>query len=63
VVREESGKHFDPEVVDAFLSIFDVITAIREKFTEEKKRDMECAIETKLHLYEMERNEEMKKRL
>jgi response regulator RpfG family c-di-GMP phosphodiesterase len=63
VVREESGKHFDPEVVDAFLSIFDVITAIRAKFTEEKQRDMECAIETKLHRYEMERNEEMKKRL
>jgi response regulator RpfG family c-di-GMP phosphodiesterase len=63
VVREESGKHFDPEVVDAFLSIFDLITAIRKKFTEEKQRDMECAIEMKLHRYEMERNEEMKKRL
>jgi HD-GYP domain-containing protein (c-di-GMP phosphodiesterase class II) len=63
VVREESGKHFDPEVVDAFLSIFDVITAIREKFTEGKSQDAECAIETKLHRYEMERNEEIKKRL
>jgi HD-GYP domain-containing protein (c-di-GMP phosphodiesterase class II) len=35
LLREEKGEHFDPEVVDAFLDIFDVITAIREKFREE----------------------------
>lgn len=32
VVRAERGRHFDPAVVDAFLSIFDVIQAIREKY-------------------------------
>jgi HD-GYP domain-containing protein (c-di-GMP phosphodiesterase class II) len=34
-VKEQSGKHFDPEVVDAFLAIYDVIVAIREKYQEE----------------------------
>ncbi len=32
--REQSGTHFDPEVVDAFLSITDVINAIRKKYPE-----------------------------
>lgn len=30
----QKGKQFDPELVDAFLSIYDVIKAIREKFRE-----------------------------
>ena len=31
-MREESGKHFDPEIVDIFLEIYDVIKAIRQKW-------------------------------
>ena len=33
-IKDQSGKHFDPEVVEAFLAIYDVITAIREKYQE-----------------------------
>lgn len=35
IIKEESGQHFDPEIVDAFISIFDVIKAIRNKYQEE----------------------------
>ena len=31
-IREESGKHFDPELVDIFFEIYDVIWAIRQKW-------------------------------
>lgn len=34
VVKEESGNHFDPDVVAAFLEIFDVIKLIRAKYTD-----------------------------
>jgi HD-GYP domain-containing protein (c-di-GMP phosphodiesterase class II) len=34
-IKDQSGKFFDPEVVDAFLAIYDVITAIRDKYQEE----------------------------
>jgi HD-GYP domain-containing protein (c-di-GMP phosphodiesterase class II) len=34
-IKDQSGKLFDPEVVDAFLAIYDVISAIREKYREE----------------------------
>jgi HD-GYP domain-containing protein (c-di-GMP phosphodiesterase class II) len=34
-IKDQSGKHFDPEVVDAFLAIYEVIGAIREKYQEE----------------------------
>ncbi|PTN36857.1 HD domain-containing phosphohydrolase [Desulfonatronum sp. SC1] len=34
VIRKESGQQFDPEVVSAFLSILDVIEAIRAKYQE-----------------------------
>ncbi len=34
-IKDQSGKHFDPEVVDAFLAIYDVIAAIRDKYQEE----------------------------
>lgn len=34
VIRKESGHHFDPEVVNAFLAILDVIEAIRAKYQE-----------------------------
>ncbi len=31
-LREQRGRHFDPEVTDAFFAIYEVIRAIREKF-------------------------------
>jgi response regulator RpfG family c-di-GMP phosphodiesterase len=33
-IKDQSGKHFDPAVVDAFLAIYDVIAAIRDKYQE-----------------------------
>jgi HD-GYP domain-containing protein (c-di-GMP phosphodiesterase class II) len=33
-IREQKGKHFDPELVDVFFSIFDVIRAIQSKYEE-----------------------------
>jgi len=36
-MRENSGRHFDPEVIDAFFSIYDVIRAIRERYMEEEE--------------------------
>jgi HD-GYP domain-containing protein (c-di-GMP phosphodiesterase class II) len=35
-LKSQAGKHFDPEVVEAFFAIYDVITAIRAKYQEEK---------------------------
>jgi response regulator RpfG family c-di-GMP phosphodiesterase len=35
MIQEESGRQFDPDVVAAFLSIFEVIKAIRAKYREE----------------------------
>lgn len=32
IIRESSGSHFDPEIVDAFFQITDVLQAIRLKF-------------------------------
>jgi HD-GYP domain-containing protein (c-di-GMP phosphodiesterase class II) len=37
-IREESGKGFDPEVVEAFFAIHEVILAIREKYQDEGPR-------------------------
>lgn len=34
-IRDQSGKQFDPEVVECFLSIYEVIQAIREKFPDQ----------------------------
>jgi HD-GYP domain-containing protein (c-di-GMP phosphodiesterase class II) len=34
IIEEESGKHFDPDIVEAFFGIYDVIKAIRERFRE-----------------------------
>jgi HD-GYP domain-containing protein (c-di-GMP phosphodiesterase class II) len=31
-INSQSGRHFDPEVVDNFLAIYDIIQAIREKY-------------------------------
>jgi len=33
-IKESSGKHFDPEVVESFFSIYDIIRAIRNKYIE-----------------------------
>ncbi len=33
-IEAEKDKHFDPDIVDAFVDIYDVIKAIREKFSE-----------------------------
>ncbi|MBN2753380.1 MAG: HD domain-containing protein [Candidatus Goldbacteria bacterium] len=38
-IKDNSGKHFDPEVVDAFLNVYDVIAAIRDKYTENKEQE------------------------
>ncbi len=32
IIEKDSGTHFDPEIVQVFFDIFDVIKAIREKF-------------------------------
>jgi HD-GYP domain-containing protein (c-di-GMP phosphodiesterase class II) len=37
-IHLESGKHFDPELVDLFISIHDVIMAIRNRFSTPKDR-------------------------
>jgi HD-GYP domain-containing protein (c-di-GMP phosphodiesterase class II) len=42
-IKDQSGKLFDPEVVDAFLAIYDVITAIREKYQEEGSSSLPAA--------------------
>ncbi|MGD2088381.1 MAG: HD domain-containing protein [Candidatus Aminicenantes bacterium] len=34
-IEAEKNKHFDPDIVDAFIDIYDVIKAIREKFSED----------------------------
>ncbi len=34
-LKTQAGKHFDPAVVKAFFAIYDVITAIREKYPDE----------------------------
>ncbi|MCK5056645.1 MAG: HD domain-containing protein [Candidatus Aminicenantes bacterium] len=36
-IRGEKHKHFDPEVVDAFIDIYDVIKAIREKYPDKRQ--------------------------
>jgi HD-GYP domain-containing protein (c-di-GMP phosphodiesterase class II) len=33
-IRKQKGKHFDPEIVDIFFSIYDVIRAIKNKYSE-----------------------------
>lgn len=39
IIREESGRHFDPDVVEAFFQVFDVIKAIRTKFSEKPPKN------------------------
>ncbi len=33
-IREQKGRQFDPELVDVFFSIYDVIQAIQVKYAE-----------------------------
>ena len=35
-IKEASGKHFDPELVGIFISIYDIIKAIREKYPDKE---------------------------
>ncbi len=44
IIKDESGKHFDPEVVAAFLAIYDVIDAIRQKYQDESGDAHSCRI-------------------
>lgn len=37
ILESDAGTHFDPEVVEIFIEIFDVIKAIRDKWTEKNK--------------------------
>ncbi len=37
IIKEERGKHFDPEVVDSFFAIKDKILKIRKQYQSEKK--------------------------
>lgn len=34
LLKEEAGKHFDPSLVEAFLEIYDIVRAIRDKYSE-----------------------------
>lgn len=40
IIRESSGTHFDPDVVDAFLLVKDEILAIREKYKDEQESQL-----------------------
>jgi HD-GYP domain-containing protein (c-di-GMP phosphodiesterase class II) len=44
LIREQSGRQFDPEVVAAFFAIHDVITAIKEKYQEDPSLTFSCRI-------------------
>ena len=43
-IEAQSGKHFDPEVVRAFLQIHDVIVAIRTKYQEDPSASFFCRL-------------------
>ncbi len=34
-IKDQGGKHFDPEIVEAFIEIYDIIKAIQERYPEE----------------------------
>lgn len=48
LLKEERGKHFDPDVVDSFFEIFDTIEAIRAKFQDEETDRLSIALEERL---------------
>ncbi len=37
IILEERGRHFDPDVVDAFLSVQDAILRIKESFQDDQE--------------------------
>ncbi|WP_461208393.1 HD domain-containing phosphohydrolase [Desulfocurvus sp. DL9XJH121] len=39
LIKQERGEHFDPEVVDAALSIYDVLMAIRDRYADKLPED------------------------
>jgi putative two-component system response regulator len=39
IIREERGEHFDPDIVDAFFAIEDIILQTKEKYSDIKKMD------------------------
>lgn len=45
LIRSESGKHFDPEVVGVFLDSFDRIRAIRENIEKQQDRKRQLSFE------------------
>jgi response regulator RpfG family c-di-GMP phosphodiesterase len=44
LIREQSGKQFDPEVVKAFMDIYEVIAAIKERYQEDPSFNFSCRI-------------------
>lgn len=38
VMQEQAGKHFDPEVIQAFMAVYDVIKAVKKRFSDETPR-------------------------
>ncbi|WP_139786870.1 HD domain-containing phosphohydrolase, partial [Desulfamplus magnetovallimortis] len=40
LIKKESGSHFDPNIVSIFMDIYDVITAIREKFPDKSVTEL-----------------------
>ncbi len=38
ILQSDAGTHFDPEIVEIFVEIFDVIKAIRSKYKETGKK-------------------------
>ena len=44
IIEQESGRHFDPDVVEAFFEIYDVILAIREKFQDSADRSLRPSV-------------------
>ena len=44
IIREERGKHFDPEVVDAFFAVEDKVLKIRKQYDAEKKPEFNISL-------------------
>ncbi len=44
LIREESGKHFDPELVDLFFKNLDKVLEVREKFKDEFSENLDAQV-------------------
>lgn len=44
IIKEEAGRHFDPEVARAFLEVHDTIVAIRQKYQEDSDAALSCRL-------------------